>query len=66
MFHYGTSGTYSYADGVFYDHDQQAFLDHDIRLLGLHNRYNICAIVGVCSLLKIDYTALQRTLSQFA
>lgn len=66
LFHYGTSGTYSYADGVFYDHDQQAFLDHDIRLLGLHNRYNICAIVGVCSLLKIDYTALQRTLSQFA
>ncbi|MEI7557699.1 MAG: hypothetical protein WCJ45_02400 [bacterium] len=41
-------------------------LDDDKLLLrGEHNRMNICAVLGICDIMQIDYEVLAETLATF-
>ena len=40
--------------------------DKDVLLPGVHNRYNICAVIGICDILHIDMHALQIVLRSFS
>ena len=62
---YGKEGAYTW-DGEYFSKEKKAlFTDADMLLIGTHNRENACAVVGICDLLKIDYTHLQTTLHTF-
>lgn len=63
---YGQTWTYTFADGFFWKEWHQLFSDQDMRLLGIHNRYNACCLLGVCDLLHLPYTFAQQALESFS
>lgn len=63
---YGKEGTYRFEKGSFYKENLELFGDDGMKLLGVHNRYNACALFGVCDFLGIDYAYVQQALHRFA
>lgn len=64
-FIYGKTWKRTRHDGWFEDNGNKLFTDEGMLLLGEHNRYNACAVVGVCQILGIDLAVLHDTLQSF-
>ncbi|MFA6255677.1 MAG: UDP-N-acetylmuramoyl-L-alanine--D-glutamate ligase [Candidatus Absconditabacterales bacterium] len=62
---FGHTGDYTHKEGTFYAKKKQIFDDKSIVLQGEHNMMNICAVLGVCDIMKIDYKILEETLAAF-
>lgn len=58
-------GNYTYKDGMFFAKKKQIFDDDSILLEGEHNMMNICAVLGICDIMKIEYKILEKTLATF-
>lgn len=59
-----------FVDGYFKKNNtqnnaQNLCSDEGMQLLGVHNRYNLCAAVGVCDCLKIPISTFEETLRSF-
>jgi len=55
-----------FVDGYFQKNNTQNLCnDEGMQLLGVHNRYNLCAAVGVCDYLKISVSTFEETLRSF-
>ncbi len=62
---YGDSGSFSYVDGQFL-HDNQLLAGWEtVRLVGAHNRYNVCALYGVAHILGITTDLVQKVTQEF-
>ncbi|MFA7298407.1 MAG: UDP-N-acetylmuramoyl-L-alanine--D-glutamate ligase [Candidatus Absconditabacterales bacterium] len=62
---FGHIGDYIYKDRKFFAKKKEIFDDHGIILKGEHNMMNISAVLGVCDIMKIDYTILEETIATF-
>lgn len=62
---FGHTGEYSYKDGAFLIKKLKAFEREGILIQGEHNMMNICAVLGICALMKIDPDFLKETLKRF-
>lgn len=62
---YGKHGTYTFEDGHFCEEGRKLFSDEGMQLLGMHNRYNLCAAVAVCEHFGVPFEILQQTLQEF-
>lgn len=62
---YGETGAWRRADGYFYHHQEKIGTDEDMRLLGVHNRYNACVCFALAERLAIPYTQVEKTLQAF-
>lgn len=51
---YGHSGRYTYHTGQFWSDNQLLAGGETVRLVGEHNRYNVCALYGVADILGIS------------
>jgi UDP-N-acetylmuramoylalanine--D-glutamate ligase len=58
-------GSYIYKDGEFYAKKKKVFADDSIILEGEHNMMNISAVLGICDIMKIEYSVLKETLAEF-
>ncbi len=62
---YGDSGSFTYADGQFL-HDNQLLAGWEtVRLVGVHNKYNVCALYGVAHILGISTDVVQKVTQEF-
>jgi|GEM_PF-3415415 len=50
---------------MFFAKKKQIFDDDSILLEGEHNMMNICAVLGICDIMKIEYKILEKTLATF-
>lgn len=63
---YGKSGTYVFVDGYFQKNNTQNLCtDEGMQLLGAHNRYNLCAALGICDYLNLPIIAFEEALRSF-
>ncbi len=62
---YGEEGTYTFSDGYFRKYGDKIFSDETMKILWVHNRYNACALLGVCDILQLSYTYAEEALNTF-
>jgi UDP-N-acetylmuramoylalanine--D-glutamate ligase len=62
---FGHKGAYSYQEGKFYVQKKPLFDATSLLLKGEHNMMNIAAVIGVCDIMKIEYSVLKETLATF-
>ncbi len=62
---YGQEGTYTFSDWYFRKYSDKIFSDELMKILGVHNRYNACALLGVCDILQLPYTHAEEALNTF-
>ncbi|MDD4530981.1 MAG: UDP-N-acetylmuramoyl-L-alanine--D-glutamate ligase, partial [Candidatus Gracilibacteria bacterium] len=62
---FGKNGDYYFKDGNFYSNGKIVFDENGIRLLGEHNRINVCAILGICDIIGINPKILKEVLIEF-
>jgi len=62
---FGHKGNYTYKDGTFSVKKKQVFGNDGVIIQGEHNMMNVCAVVGICDIMKIEYKILQKTLKAF-
>lgn len=62
---YGQEGIYTFEDGSFKKNSEKLFADEWMQLLGMHNRYNACALIGICDILWLPYNSLIEALHSF-
>ncbi len=62
---FGHEGRYRYQDGWFFVDGTKVLDDDKLLLRGEHNRMNICAVLGICDIMQIDYEVLAETLATF-
>ena len=62
---FGHKGNYIYKDGLFFVKRKKILPADSIILQGEHNMMNICAVLGICDIMKINYTVLEETLATF-
>ena len=54
-----------YKNGIFSIKKNKIIDDKEILLQGEHNMMNICAVFGVCDIMKIEYSVLEKVLKKF-
>ncbi len=62
---FGHRGMYIYQEGQFYVQKKPLFDATSIVLKWEHNMMNIAAVIGVCDIMKIEYSVLKETLATF-
>ncbi len=62
---FGKKGKYRYKNNAFYINTRKVFDDTWILLLWEHNMMNICAVLGICDIMKIQPTILKDVLKTF-
>ncbi len=62
---FGKEWTYTFAEGYFRKNGIPAFTDSEMKILWVHNRYNACALLGVCDILQINYSCAEDALATF-
>lgn len=62
---FGENWYYHYDKKNFYIGDKIIFDDKEIKLIGNHNKSNICAVLWVCDMIWIDFDILKNTLKKF-
>ena len=58
-------GNYTYKDGTFSIKKKKIFDSNSVVIKGEHNMMNICAVLGICDIMKIDHKVLEETLAAF-
>ena len=57
---FGTKKTIHWQNGFFYDEKKKLFSTKNMKLLGEHNYQNLCSILTVFKILKIDFTKIKQ------
>lgn len=57
---FGTTNTIHYSDGYFCNKNEKLFSSENMKLLGEHNYQNLCSVLTVLDILKIDFKAIKQ------
>lgn len=57
---FGTENTIHYENGYFYDCNKKLFSTQNMKLLGEHNYQNLCSVLTILKLLKIDFSQIKQ------
>lgn len=64
--YFWTNWKYNFSENKFFVQETEVFNDEWIVLLWEHNKKNICSIIWVCDILKIDFSILKDLLKTFS
>jgi len=62
---YATPAGFHFEAGIFRRGAQKLFDDSRVRLRGLHNRVNACAVLAACEALSVEPSAVETALDDF-
>ncbi len=57
---FGVKNGFHYEDGYFYNKEKKLFSSKNMKLLGAHNYQNLCSILTVLDILKIDFNNIKQ------
>jgi len=63
---FGKNASYRFDDGVFYRDDVALYSSVGMKLLGDHNKWNVCGVNAVCDLIGVDWLTVEKTVVDFS
>src|SRR5207247_2800853 len=63
---YGTPEGIHFKEGTFYDGERPLFSDEAVRLVGAHNRLNVCAALSAVRELGVSAESAREAIETFA